>query len=60
MSQSWFYRYHFIHDTLTSQRQEQRDNRSLDFVQTLGVISFINNNHVDNNLKEILVYVFFG
>ena len=25
-----------------------------------GLISLINDNHVDNNLKEILVYVYFG
>ena len=24
------------------------------------LISFVNDNHVDNNLKEILVYVYFG
>ena len=25
-----------------------------------GLISFVNDNHMDNNLKEILVYVFVG
>ena len=25
-----------------------------------GLISLVNHNHVDNNLKEILVYVYFG
>ena len=27
---------------------------------TCGLISLVNDNHVDNNLKEILVYVYFG
>ena len=25
-----------------------------------GLIALVNENHVDNNLKEILVYVYFG
>ena len=33
--------------------------RYLDFVQTRGLISLVNDNHVDNNLKEILVHVYY-
>ena len=36
------------------------DNRYLDFVQTRSLISLVNDNHVDNNLKDILGYVYFG
>ena len=36
------------------------NNRYLDFVQMRGLISMINNDHVDNNLKERLVYVYNG
>ena len=36
------------------------DNRYLDFEETRGLISLINDNHVDNNIKEILVYVNLG
>ena len=36
------------------------NNHYLDFVQTRGLISLVNENHVDNNLKEILVYVYSG
>ena len=36
------------------------NNRSLEFVQTRSLISLVNDNHVDNNNKEILVYVYFG
>ena len=32
----------------------------LNFVQTGGFISLFKVNHVDNNLKEIMVYVYFG
>ena len=32
----------------------------LDFVQMRGLISLVNDSHMDNNLKEILVYVYFG
>ena len=32
----------------------------LDFVQTHGLISLVNDNHMDNNLKEILAYVYHG
>ena len=28
--------------------------------QRRGLILLVNDNHVDNNLKEILVYVYFG
>ena len=31
------------------------NNHYLDFVQTRGLISLVNDYHVDNNLKEILV-----
>ena len=31
---------------------------SLDFIQTRGLISLVNDNYVDNNLKEILMYVY--
>ena len=34
------------------------NNRYLDFWQTRALISLVNNNHMDNNLKEILVYVY--
>ena len=36
------------------------NNRYLNYVQMRGLISLVNDNHVDNNLKEILVYVYFG
>ena len=36
------------------------NNRYLDFVQTRGLISLVNDNHVNNNLKEILVFVYIG
>ena len=36
------------------------NNCYLDFVQTRGLISLVNDNHVDNNLTEILLYVYFG
>ena len=36
------------------------NNRDLDFVQTRGLISVVNDSHVDNSLKEILVYVYNG
>ena len=36
------------------------NNRNLDFVQTRGLILLINDNHADNYLKEILLYVYFG
>ena len=32
--------------------------RYLDYIQTYDLISLVNNNHVDNNLKEILLYVY--
>ena len=32
----------------------------LDFVQTRGLISLVNGNHVDNSLKKILVSVNYG
>ena len=36
------------------------NNRYLDFVQTRGLISLVNDYHVDKDLKEILVHVYFG
>ena len=36
------------------------NNRNIDFVQTCGLISLVNDNHVDNDLKEILVYIYYG
>ena len=36
------------------------NNRYLDFVQTRGWISLVNDNHVDNNLKEMLAFVYYG
>ena len=36
------------------------NNRYLDFVQTRGLFSLVNDIHVDTNLKEILLYVYFG
>ena len=32
----------------------------LDFVQRLGMISLVKDNHSDNDFKEILVYVYYG
>ena len=32
----------------------------LDFVQTSSWISLVNDNHVDINFKEIMVYVYYG
>ena len=32
----------------------------MNFIQKRGLISLVNDNHVNNNLKEILVYVYFG
>ena len=34
--------------------------RYLDFVRTRGMISLVSANHVDNNLKEILAFVYYG
>ena len=36
------------------------NNRYLDFLQMCSLISLVNNNHMDNNLKEMLVYLQFG
>ena len=36
------------------------NNRHLDFAQTRDLISLVNDNHVDNNHKENLVYVCYG
>ena len=36
------------------------NNLHLDFVQTRGLILLVNDNHVNNKLKEILVYVYLG
>ena len=36
------------------------NNHYLDFVQTRGIILFVNVNRVDNNLKVNLVYVYLG
>ena len=36
------------------------NNRYLHFVQKRDLLSLVNDDHVDNNLKEILVYVYFG
>ena len=41
-------------------RHSDKNNRYLDFVQTRGLISLVNDNHVENNLKEILVNVYYG
>ena len=35
-------------------------NSPQDFVQTRGLISLVNDNHVYNNIKEILVYAYLG
>ena len=35
-------------------------NRYLDFVQMRGLISMVNDNHVDNSLNEISVQVYYG
>ena len=49
MSQSRFYRRH------SDKNSAAINNRYLDFVQTCGLISLVNDNQVDN-LTEILVY----
>ena len=36
------------------------NNRYLDFIQTHDLISLVIDKHLDNNLKEILVYVYSG
>ena len=36
------------------------NNRYLDIVQTRSLILLVNDNRVDNNIKEISVYVYFG
>ena len=36
------------------------NNRYLDFVQTLGLISMVNDYNLNINLKEILAYMYFG
>ena len=36
------------------------NNTYQDFIQTRGLISLVNNNHVDSKLKELLVNVYFG
>ena len=36
------------------------NNYYLDFIQPPALISLVNDNHMDNNLKEILVFVYFG
>ena len=35
-------------------------NHYLDFLQMCSLISLVNDNHVDNNLKEILLFVYYG
>ena len=37
-------------------KKKKKKKRSLDFVQTCGLILLVNDNHVDNNIKESLVY----
>ena len=37
-----------------------RNNHYLDFTELQGLISLVDDNYVDNNLKEMLVYVYFG
>ena len=34
--------------------------RYLDLVQTCGLISLVNDYHVDNSIKKNLIYVYFG
>ena len=36
------------------------NNRYLDYIQTRGLILLLNDNHVVNNRKKSLVYVYFG
>ena len=36
------------------------NNHYPDFIQQPALISLVNDNHMDNNLKEILVYAYFG
>ena len=57
MFQFRFYRQSSKHGTLTSKvtrKARAINNRYLDFVQ------LVTDNQVDNNLKEILVYVYYG
>ena len=35
-------------------------NCNRDFLQLCSLISLVNDNHVDNNLKEILLFVYYG
>ena len=39
---------------------DQSLQRYLGFGQTHGLISLVNDNHMDNNLKEILMYLYYG
>ena len=36
------------------------NNSNLDFVQMCGLITLVNDNHMDNYLKEILAFVYYG
>ena len=51
--------------TATKKKKKKKNsaaiiNRYLDFVQKRGLISLVNDYHVDNSLKESLVYKYFG
>ena len=54
MSQSRFYTALWHH---SDKNKVAVNNNYLDFVQTYGLISLVNDNHMDINLKKILVYV---
>ena len=62
MSRSRFYRQSSFHDTPTSSDKNRTaiNSRYQNFLQTRSLISLVNDNHVDNNLKEILVCVYLG
>ena len=46
--------------TRHSENSAAINNRYLSFVQMRGLILLVNDNHVDNNLKEILEYLYLG
>ena len=50
----------YTNGTHSDKKSAVINNRYLDFVQTGCLISLVNENPVDNNLKEILVYVYSG
>ena len=43
---------------MISQTYAAINNRYLDFIQMRGLVSLVNDNRVDNTLKEVLVHVY--